>query len=344
MRKGLLAIALVVILVAAAAPVRATLLRAGPLEAHFTNGAALYVFDSQSQSWIPRAPQDVQLPGDPVVPPWADTVPQIGDENRSVFDVNQFLQNGVPYHSFTSGTLTGMMYDLEVVAMNVSVDPITHDAVFDYYYSGLGRNPVHPDADTPVGSGGVMQLWYDPTAESATDNLVLFDPNSDGLAPLAWVEGGAGVPDSYPTVNDPADTDASLWLECIFAPITWADLDGDGVPETPIVMQETLRVGQSGAAQSGSIAQAFLNIVGGSEAYMFDRDVYGPGLDLAMGANLQLPFNPAYTGTPQDIGNWAVRSWDPVQGNVIPEPATLTLLGLGVLGLGARIRRNKSRK
>lgn len=57
---------------------------------------------------------------------------------------------------------------------------------------------------------------------------------------------------------------------------------------------------------------------------------------------------PCATGTSgptciQWLGDWNLRSFDPVIGNYVPEPASIALLGLGLAGLGYR-RRQRSAK
>ena len=64
----------------------------------------------------------------------------------------------------------------------------------------------------------------------------------------------------------------------------------------------------------------------------------GSGIDLSFDSNFLLPGHPQY-GTVWDNGNWAIQSDDPVRGTVIPEPTSLSLLGLAVAGLLARRRR-----
>ena len=339
---GLLAVAMVLFV---ATPASALYLKAGELLAHFTDASALYVDDDGDPATprIPRPPVMWNKIDPQVVPPgWQpliETEPDWCDEERVVVDINQFLQGGTPYYSMPGGELTGLLYDLHLDVGEVSTN-VAGQTILDLYYGPLGRNPLTPDADSPAGSGGVLEMWLDPTPDG--EGVTLFDPMNDGLAPFYWAEGGGpGGRDGYPTVNNIAGTpdDSVLWLQCVFAPLFWVDLDGDGFDETPIYKHEQINV-DTGA---GFLDGMYVNIIGGSAADLFDRDVYGPGLDLSLTGTLWGPPHATYWGSPQDIGNWAVRSSDPAQGNVsaIPEPATMMLLGLGLLGLGARIRRKK---
>ena len=335
---GLLALATVLFVTT---PASAILVPTDEFLAHLTDASALYWDHDEDAAtpMIPRAPQDIQLPGAPVVAPWADTSPAIGDENRAIIDVTQFTVGGQPFLNLSGGTLTGLLYDLELVA--IVPDP-GGAPVFDLYFAPLGRNPL---ADAPVGpAGGVLELWLDPTPEGA--DLALYDPFGDGLAPFHWAEGGGpGGRDAYPTVN--LGDDSTLWLSAELAPLGMVDTDGDGVPDTIYVLRERINGGPfllpgNPDGQSGEIVGlGFLDIVGGSDAWQFARDVFGPGLDLSVDSNFLLPLHPSY-GAAWDAGNWPIESSDPIRGEgVIPEPATMVLFGLSLLGLGARIRRRK---
>jgi len=329
----------------------------GDFQAHFTDASCLYepIDDGQGNiTWRPRAPLDIDpvAGGGPVGPDangntWSDTAAVVGDENRTIFNVNQFLQLDVPYYAVPPGELTGMMYDLELTHINQ-----TSASVFDLYFMPLGRNPVPLDGDAPAGAGGVIEVWFDPTPDGAGAGA--FDPNGVGDAPFLWSEaagpddGTGRLADLYPTMNG---DDVSLWLQMVLNP-SGEFLDVDGIDQpgdpfgiyddfVPFVLKEHIDLG----TRSGSFESTYLNIISGSAAEFFDRDVYGPGNDMQLAATFNLPpvagtTNP-FTNSPQDQGNWAVQSSDPIRGNVIPEPASLTLIGLGLAGLIARGRRRK---
>ncbi|HVO90544.1 MAG TPA: PEP-CTERM sorting domain-containing protein, partial [Casimicrobiaceae bacterium] len=66
-------------------------------------------------------------------------------------------------------------------------------------------------------------------------------------------------------------------------------------------------------------------------------------LNFSLGSQLSScsppPSNPQFAALCSAAGSWPIASFDPLIGRTVPEPATLALLGLGVLGMAVLRRR-----
>lgn len=296
----------------------------GSFSADLSNASSLYTPDG-----TPRAPIGMSAT-DQTTLGFADTTAQLRDEQRVLFNVNQFAGQSLP-----PGTLVGMMYDLVVV------DSTTSGSVTTLYFAPGTRNELTATPDL-AGAGGVVELWYDPSATGTLTNKYNwggFDPGGSDNAPALWgdanysaQDGHTVAPDTYPGVNTGSEV---LWLQAVLDPLGTTPNTGDTYVWMEII--------DTGATHSGSTSTGYLDILGGSAAGAFAKDLYGLGMDISLIADIGLPGNVSkYNGTTIAAGNWAVSSSDPINGAIIPEPGTLSLLGMSLIGLvGGALKRRR---
>ena len=308
--------------------------------------------------------------------------PQIGDEERVILNANNVTDGVTGNQQIADGTLMALAYDLELIDMRLTVigTGTNQTVLLELYYGGLGRNPLgNLPAD---GSGGRFEVWQDANVganEDAVDEL--FDPDLDGapggdhIAPWYWDDrlGGTANPDVYPNVNDNLVVnggDESLWLQGYFAPIAGATTPNTG---QSYVKYELLNL----TTGQGNLGNMNLVITGGAAApELTAAGIVGANLYYPFNDAYDDGSTPS---TYADEGNWQVISDDPllltlvapatgqdygltIAGQsysfdedgirisfndssslyAIPEPATMSLLGMSLLGLaGAGLRRRK---
>jgi len=289
-----------------------------------------------------------EAPGDPI---------NDGDENRTIINFGTTdvyaewntnsptptrRTSGTNFGDQWSGNYGGMLYDVDVMGNESDLGGDNQPNGGDYLwfepggrYTSVSGTPSNTgewtDTFTPSGS---------PTATSGDDYGGIFAiyPLSSGRiqftgGPSDWSTGGNSLDPSMATEDEWANSGGSDALTDV-QPLLVAALtphpNPAGVggysqgnsPDNAVLFE-----GFSGT--DSSEGSAWANIIGGTLAdpNLVATNTFGPGLDI------RLNFTSNLSADGSD--GFQVSSNDPVQFETLPEPATISLLGLSVIGLAA---------
>lgn len=227
------------------------------------------------------------------------------------------------------------------------------DSIFDFVTKGgMFERVISTIGDTVAGFGQITEInqtsesQFCPTCELTYTfgGFTLVDPNPSALLFTGgWVNfyvQDKSAPDftAYdPTKANGNGADGALWLS----------LEGHTDQRTGYSAQGTLfgkiDAGTLGTGTERGAGGGMLDVTGGLAAGNIDTN----SVKDSLGGSADLNFNSDFQPTaPEAIaaGAPALTGGATFRGNSIPEPGTLMLLGVGLLGLGIGGMRRKQRK
>jgi hypothetical protein len=308
---GLLAIVLTT------APAGAFTFQAGDNLGKMINWASFYAPTAGAPGATPKAVGDIA----------------VGDWDQTIFSITDLFQppTGLFADKYYVGTpeLIGLVYDLKIGAVATDAAGImTIDLV------SAGRYSSNSDY-----TGGRVDLWVDPANN--------FTPAGSGGYPADWAYGAAGAAgwadnpfdtgefDTFPTATDGTAT-----------PL----LSGTLVPYDPqnkpgVLLTLSLNL----ANGTGASTQGFISIVYNPTGIPFDPKFMGGLAEISFFENFKffpnatIPYEPVFDNPRTTPIYWDSESEDPITFTVIPEPATMSLLGMALVGLGGSVLRRRSK-
>jgi len=188
--------------------------------------------------------------------------------------------------------------------------PTASETLEGWFY-GLSDDKVNLSAlgqGTIYSIGGTIEMYL-----GVPDLNVTSGPNA---APPAL---GSPPTDTWSVSN------GSLFLSASFVP---------GVALTDVTTTYAQQINAAAQPISGH-GDAYLDLTGGSHMSLFNTNGYlGGAADMFMGANF-------VGGLPTAEFGWTATSFDPVLGRTVPEPASMLLVGTGLLFGAGSLRRKK---
>jgi len=135
-----------------------------------------------------------------------------------------------------------------------------------------------------------------------------------------------GIP-NYDTV-----TDGSLFLLLEFTP---------GIRDDQGDLVTTLDITQDSQTPFAGSSRGYLNVIGGDYDWMFDTNGFAFSDNSTADFYLNFTFDAGQEPSEWPNSNWTSESNDDLLGATVPEPATMFLLGTGLIGLAGFGRKKR---